>query len=350
MIVPGSPALRNRLLGLLVGLGVAHAVAAQSSPPAASQPGGASPPASAPVCRYGDPTVVCEIRDERIVEASGLAASRRHPGLYYTHNDSGGAAEVYLVGDDGRTRLTIVLDGAENVDWEDIAIAPGQAGDRDVCVADIGDNKARRREIAVYRFPEPATLGSDDGARAPPDHAPGQHPTMRVKPDRFRLRYPDGAYDAESFAVHPQTGDGYILTKTLDGRPRVYKLPAPWAPRESAPGVGHDLIVLTYLGLLQIDAQPAPACLTAADISPDGRRLVARSYVCGWEWRLAEAVPRAEFDRIFRSDPRMIRLASEPQGEAIAYTPDGRALRTISEKRPTRMYEVSCESPRHPDR
>src|SRR5262249_9516385 len=103
---------------------------------------------SAPTSEYGEPTAVCELEDPRIVEASGLTASRRHPGLYYTHNDSDNPPEVFLIDRQGRTRLTITLIGAKNIDWEDISMAPGKVGGWDVCVADIGDNSEKRHEIA----------------------------------------------------------------------------------------------------------------------------------------------------------------------------------------------------------
>ena len=37
-----------------------------------------------------------------IVEASGIAASRKNAGALWTHNDSGGAPKVYLIDDSGK--------------------------------------------------------------------------------------------------------------------------------------------------------------------------------------------------------------------------------------------------------
>src|SRR5205823_4060463 len=45
------------------------------------------------------------IGDSRIAESSGLAASRTHPGIYWTHNDSSDGPYVYAV--DGRTGRTV---------------------------------------------------------------------------------------------------------------------------------------------------------------------------------------------------------------------------------------------------
>jgi hypothetical protein len=278
---------------------------------------------SQPAVCYGEPHAVCEVTDRRLDEASGLAASRRNPGYYYTHNDSEGQPHVYVINRHGRICVTIRLEGAENRDWEDIAVAPGeQAGTFDVCVADIGDNKARWNEVVFYRFPEPQF---DAVVRA--------RGVLDVRPQVFRCRYEDGARNAEGFAVDPRTGDGYVFTRRPDGICNIYRLAAPW-----------DLTGVTTLkrvGTLRFPEVAALArMVTAADISPDGTRLVTRSYVGGWEWRLPEPGERGGFARIFEQDPTRLELATEPQGEALCFSSDGNSLLTISEKTPTTLYEV----------
>ncbi|MFQ5807200.1 MAG: hypothetical protein ACE5I3_12195 [Phycisphaerae bacterium] len=299
----------SRAVVLLAGLPVCGSL------PAAVQ-------SSQPAARYREPAAVCEITDPRLNEASGLAASRRNPGYYYTHNDSGGQPHVYVLDRRGRIYTTIRLLGVANVDWEDIALAPGKKPTTyDVCVADIGDNNAARAEIVIYRFREP-DLKLAIGRR------------FEVEPQAIRCKYEDGARDAEGFAVHPPTGDGYVFTKQFDGACQVYRLPAPWTT------VGFT--TLRRAGALKLprEAPPLVRMVTAADISPDGKRLVTRSYLGGWEWRLPESGDASGFARIFRREPVALKLAIEPQGEALCFSADGNALLTISEKSPTMLYEV----------
>jgi hypothetical protein len=269
---------------------------------------------------------VCTLKDERILEASGIAASRRTPGLYYVHNDSGDRPRVFLVDRTGRTRLTIRLKNASHVDWEDIALAPSdKRGAFDVCVADIGDNRARREELIIYRFSE-VDAAMADGA------------VVDVQTVAYRIAYADGPADAEALAVHPQTGDGYVLTKRADGACHVYKFTAPWNPNERT--------VLPKVATLRFpEAMPLQAVVTAADISPDGRRLATRSYLCGWEWRLPDTAGKSDFERIFGTEPTRLELAAEPQGEALCYAADGHALLTVSEKLPTVLYEARAATP-----
>lgn len=71
-------------------------------------------------------------------EASGLAASRRTPGLLWTHDDSGGQPEIYAVETGGRLRGVLRLEGIKAEDWEDLASAEFD-GKAWLIVADTGD-------------------------------------------------------------------------------------------------------------------------------------------------------------------------------------------------------------------
>lgn len=282
---------------------------------------GLIPPTSQPTKYAESPEALGRLSDERIAEASGIAASRRNPGLYYVHNDSGDVARVFLVDRDGRTRLTIRLKGAQANDCEDIALAPSTVpGTFDVCVADIGDNKERRPNVSIYRFPEVALEGHDGT-------------TLDVDVVAYRIRYADGPANAEAFAVHPRTGNAYILTKRIDGRSLVYKLTAPWDPNSE--------VTLPKVCALELPpALPIARVVTAADISPDGERLAVRCYDGGWEWRLPAGTADADFERIFKAAASRLPLAPERQGEAICYAADGAALLTVSEGASPTLWEL----------
>ncbi len=275
---------------------------------------------------WGVADVLCEVADSRIAEASGIVASRRHPGHYYVQNDSGNAAEVFVLDRKGRVRAVLTLKGTRNVDWEDIAIAPGAAADRfDVVIADIGDNKARRADIRLYRFPEPdlpAQLGAG----------------VLVEPRVFTLRYADGPRNAEALIVDPTSGSGYILTKREDATSEVYEVPTPWSSAAE--------IVLRRVATIKLPGGASPATIiTAADIAPERSRIVVRTYGCGWEWLIA---PAGDIPEALAKTPARLDLAAEAQGEAVAFGADGRSLLTISEGSPTRVHESLLESHARP--
>src|SRR5215207_364043 len=94
------------------------------------------------------------VRVPELPEGSGLAASRRTPGRFWSHNDSGDAVLFALDGT-GHVNGRVSLAGANVEDWEAIAIGPCPSGSC-IYLADIGDNDARRKRITIYRVAEPA--------------------------------------------------------------------------------------------------------------------------------------------------------------------------------------------------
>src|SRR5882757_10862027 len=70
---------------------------------------------------YGEPKVTGHIQDKDVEEASGIAASRCAPDVYWTHNDSGDEAFIYAFNLKGEKIGTWRVPNAKNEDWEDIA-------------------------------------------------------------------------------------------------------------------------------------------------------------------------------------------------------------------------------------
>ena len=100
--------------------------------------------------------------DVHITEASGLAASRVHPGILYTHNDHGDGPHIYAINaSDASLVATLTIgSGAQHIDWEDIAVGPcSQGGKSCIYIGDIGDISSRRgNAFDIYRVVEPADL------------------------------------------------------------------------------------------------------------------------------------------------------------------------------------------------
>ena len=196
----------------------------------------------------------------RLGESSGVAPSRR-PGVYWSHNDSGDGPFLYATDSAGRDLGAVRVDGAVNVDWEDIARGPC-ASPPGTClyIGDIGDNSARRRSVVVYvvREPDPPTGPSDTGRYV-------------TAIDSIRLRYPDHPHDAEALAVTAE-GRLLIVTKDLSARARLFAAPLA--------GHGAEPVTLDPVCTLQVAVNPIRGRLvTGAALSPDQRWLVVRTYV-----------------------------------------------------------------------
>ncbi|GGY95012.1 WD40 repeat domain-containing protein [Streptomyces poonensis] len=228
------------------------------------------------------------IEDPRITESSGLAASRLHPGVYWTHNDSDDGAYLYAVDSrTGKTVATVTMTGVGTPrDVEAISIGPGDQ----LYVGDIGDNMGGTWDhVWIYELPEPKELKD-----------------QTVRATQYDVRYADGARDAESLMVHPKTGRVYIADKKEDGG-SLYEGPA----------------TLSTSGV-NVFRKTASIDLWATDgaFSPNGEQLAVRGYFGGiaYDWN----------DGKIEQTGRLS-VPLQRQGESMTYTPDGTQIMYGSE-------------------
>jgi hypothetical protein len=271
---------------------------------------------------YGPPKRLGYIKNKSIDESSGLVASRSMPGAYWTHNDSGDGPVIYAIGARGDSLGTWRVTDAQAVDWEDISIGPGPDSAKTyLYIGDIGDNDSVRREVVVYRVPEP---------RPTIDGASTKAKFQVTEPaEAIRLRYPDGKHDAEALIVDPRTGNIYIVSKVALGRPSVYEA--------AAPIISGQTITLKHLGELRIPSLFG-GIITGGSVSPDGKRIALCDYFQGYEMVLPSN--SVNFDDIWKQPLASFDFGKRKQGESIAYRLDARALLGTSEGRGSALIEV----------
>ncbi|MEU9351690.1 WD40 repeat domain-containing protein [Streptomyces griseoloalbus] len=223
------------------------------------------------------------IKDPRVTESSGLAASRLHPGIYWTHNDSDDGPYLYAVdGATGETVARLTLTGVGTPrDVEAVSVGPGNK----IFVGDIGDNLGGTWPyVWIYELPEPKELKD-----------------ATVRATQYVVKYSDGARDAESLVVHPKTGRVYIVDKKEEGG-HLYEGPAELSASGS-----------------NVFRPVAPVELWATDaaLSPDGRQLAVRGYFGGihYTWNGG---------KIQREGRLSVPL--QGQGESVTYSADGSRL------------------------
>lgn len=240
------------------------------------------------------------LENKEIDEASGMAFSRTHDGLIYTHNDSGGGRRVFVIDSLGKGLGVFKLKGVWNRDWEDIAVGPGPDSKLNyVYVGEIGDNQERYTNIFIYRFPEPEQFLEG----------------MEVAPEILKLTYPDGAKDAETLMVDPISKDIYILSKR-DSLNILYKTTQEAFEKKEA--VLEKLMELPF------------TMSVAGDISVDGREILIKNYFTVYYWIRNE---NETVEQALSRDPLILPYKPEPQGEAIGFHPNGKSYFTLSEKR-----------------
>jgi hypothetical protein len=246
-----------------------------------------------------------------------VAVSRRHDGVLWSHNDSRNENLLFATTLQGELRGTYLVVGADNRDWEDIALAPCPDDPGDcLYIADTGDNGRRQREVAIFVVPEPP-LGPGDAARVD-ETAPAE---------KWVISYDDGPEDVEALAVAPD-GEVLLITKGRGGPVRLYAVKPADVRGERATSARLvrelDIAPLRLVG----------RWVTGAAMSPDGRRMVIRTYTELFFYR-------------FDASGRWIRLgrpcflgAEEPQGEGVDFL-DHETLVLTSETVPGRRGPIT---------
>ncbi|MGV3723867.1 MAG: hypothetical protein ACO1SX_23465, partial [Actinomycetota bacterium] len=154
---------------------------------------------------------------------------------------------------------------------------------------------------------------------------------------KFDIRYADGPHDAETLLCDPATGRIFIVTKSLRSS-GVYA--SKGRLRTNLPNV------LTKVSWVRFRSLPATTSAlsdqlgrllaTGGDISPNGDRMVVRTYTDAYEWKIAGG----DVAGAFRARPTQLPLPDSPQGEAAAYRTDGGAILFSSEKRNAPVHEL----------
>lgn len=256
-------------------------------------------------------------------EISGLAASPSHDDVLWALNDSGNPARLYAISSRGRLLARYHVEGARNIDWEDMA-SFRLHGKAYLLVADTGDNGGHRERIALHVFEEPSVLKNNGTLR----------PAWTIE-----ARWPDGPRDCEAVAVDVTAGQILLISKKRVP-PELFTLPL----------VNPHDDVLEPRRIGRLNGVPAPDAklqksdpelaklysqVTSADISPDRSTLAVLTYgsvlfyhrAAHEDWAQAVAHPPEAHD-----------VPLIPQAEALAWSTGGGGLYATGEFRPAPIF------------
>ena len=254
-------------------------------------------------------------------ESSGVAVSRRHDGVVWTHNDSGHENLLYAINLQGDLRGTFRVRGAASHDWEDIALGRCPARDGDcLYIADTGDNLFRRETAAIYVIPEPDLPAIASGSTEDTEAA-----------RRFDFRYSDGPQDVEAMAVSP-TGNVLFVTKGQRNPIRAYVV--------SQDGLlgNEDTVARATSGSALTPMRLLGHWVTGAAVSPAGNRVVVRTYTELFFFRLDSGV-----SLMSEGEPCFMGFI-EPQGEGVDFLSEETVVLTSEtlRGRPGPITLVTC--------
>ena len=249
--------------------------------------------------------VVGTNRNAKLDELSGLAVSRRNPGVLWAHNDSGDAPQLFAITPAGALLGTYTLAGAAAVDWEDMAIGRDPDGGADyLYVADIGDNARVRPGIDIYRVREPAVDPSLHGTSNTLDRV-----------ERLRFVYEDGPHNAETLLVDPETGELIVVAKAKKKNPTgIYR-----AAFAASPGCTNTFTLIGHAPVSRI---------VGGDIAPSGRQILLKDYKAVFLFTRSDGQSAAE---ALTNAPTALPYVREEQGEAIGWDAEEQGYYTASE-------------------
>ena len=253
-------------------------------------------------------------------ELSGLAASHRQAGLFWAINDSGNDAALVAIDAGLRVAAVVPVDGAINVDWEDLASFE-RDGRAWILVADTGDNFGLRPESSLLLMPEP-----EAGA-------------ARTTPARvIRFQYEDGPRDCEAVAVDAP-GRRVLLADKGRHPVGLYELPldAPEGVVQTARRIASfpELVPTAPPRVQTLGGSVGRGTATALDVSADGLRLLVLSYLSA---TLFERAPGQSWAEALVHPRLSQRLPKDPMFESMAFDAAGHSALLGSEQVPARFY------------
>lgn len=246
----------------------------------------------APSASAAAPKTLCKLQGDRLLELSGLASDGEN---LYAVNDGGSQVEVIVLDRDCQELRTVTA-SVDPYDVEDLALAR----DGTLWLADTGDNGKDRDTVAVIKV--------DRAGNA----------------SLHRLTYPDGAHDTEAILLD-RSGRPFLVTKNVLGQSEVYRptgklrTPGP-TPMEKVADVSFQ--ATDTPGGPEEAGAVSSLLVTGGAVSRDGKAVALRTYNDAYLF----PAPDGDVVKALSQPPARIPLPNEPQGEAIAFDPNGTLL------------------------
>ena len=252
-----------------------------------------------------------KIQTPDLTELSGLAPvieSRfGSENVYWAINDSGNAAELFAITEDGKQIAKITLPIA-NRDWEDLAsfVLDGQPW---LMIAETGDNLRRHDIASLYFFKQPDLAN-------PPESLQLQH--------QINFTYEDGPQNIESVAVSLSDKTILLVSKDAAGA-NIYSLPLSFSKSGSDLSIARKAGQMARLFQTSDDhwwelalARRLLFSPTAMDISADDRLAVVANYRHAYLFRRNAG---EDWASALGRKPQLLSSYRTEQTEAVAFAP-----------------------------
>lgn len=260
-------------------------------------------------------------RNSTISESSGLSLSAFDPNAIWTHNDSGHAAQAFLLKTDGVLQATVDIKDANNQDWE--AMTRFKKSDKNyLLIGDVGDNSLKRKSYQLYYFEEPkiSVPGGDEPIKT------------STSAKTIEFQYPTGSKNCEALAVDTEAKFIWLVEKVYYNSkqkepPGIFTVPIDFNSNE--------IVTAKRVGSFP------QRNVTGMAFSPDGKRLIIRNYLSA---HLYSRKPGESWQTVLNSQkPVLVVFPLQRQGEAVCFTPDSKSLILTSEMSRQPIWKVNLQ-------
>lgn len=265
---------------------------------------------------YGQLTYITKLPKE-LDENSGIVSMGESE--VWIVEDNGNKSKIYQVNFDGELLRELKVKDSKNRDWEDLA----KDDKGNVYIADFGNNNNTRRDLVIYKIPDPEIEKGD-----------------KIDAEEIKFSYPEQTdfppgkdsllFDAEALFYHDNYL--YIITKNRSrpflGEALLYKVPA--QKGEYKARFIDSFVPCNERKICQV---------TSADISPDGKKIVLLGY--GKLWVFTDFT----MDNFTKGKMKTIDLGATTQLESVCFMDNNTLLLSDEERANTgrNLYSYSLE-------
>ena len=249
-------------------------------------------------------------------EVSGIQKIENN-GLIWMINDSGNESHIYGINEKGEIEKEINIREAKNVDWEELT----KDDEGNLYIGDFGNNDNKRKDLTIYKVSNPDLMEGDETEST---KITFNYPEQKDFPPDKNKRL----YDVEAFIY--LNNNFYLFTKNrssdFDGSTFLYKIPA-------KEGNHNAQLIATY----KTCEESEHCTITAADISPDKRKIVLLGHDRLW------ILSNFENDNFYSGDIDTFNLEHSSQKEGVTFTDNNTLLITEEYKGGGNVYSLQLK-------
>lgn len=301
--------------------------------------------------KWGLPTKIGKLSQNTISEASDIAVSWMNPQMLYHINDSDSGTRFYISDLSGSPIQNIFVKGVKSKDMEDIGVGPCPYSSSCLFLGDVGDNHLDREFGKVVVVKEELRF-----------------PDTVIPKNIIRYAFPNGKpKNVEGMAVHPQTGDIYLVSKESSNKDKkikiliappakIYRLARQLWEKSANNETPIELEKVGEINMNEITGSDKlrHQIITSLDIAPHGKSFVVLTYAGAYEFYfdLSYGIGKPTQSMVAGVDFQEVPLEKLEQQEGISYVVDSRnsslgfVYDSEVDKDDSPIMFIPCEVPR----